>query len=79
MGTGATVPEPPQALLYYKMCESMHIQLVDGGVFDQPHIWLLEYAICQKKTELFDQQNKSGQAVPPTMNDKFAQDYPAPP
>jgi hypothetical protein len=72
-GTKEFVPEPPEALLYFKMCKEMRIPLVAGGVMDQPHIWLMEYAICENKSVFYENQNRASQEVP-SVNDKFAQD-----
>jgi len=46
------VPEKPEALIKYDQCKAMGIPLVEGGLRDQPHIWLYEYAICQQQREL---------------------------
>ena len=46
------VPEKPEALIKYDQCKAMGIPLVEGGLRDQPHIWLYEYAICQQEREL---------------------------
>jgi hypothetical protein len=47
-----SIPEKPQALIMYDQCKAMGIPLLPGGLMDQPHIWLLEYAICQQEREL---------------------------
>lgn len=47
-----SMPKKPQALLMFDQCKAMGIPLIDGGLQDQPHIWLLEYAICQQEREL---------------------------
>ena len=57
-GTTIILPEMPEALVYYYMCNDMKMSLVEGGIYDQPHIWLLEYGICQKRKEIYEQVNK---------------------
>lgn len=36
----------------------MGLPLVEGGVLDQPNIWLEEYGICKRKKQLYEQLNK---------------------
>jgi len=57
------IPEPPEALLLYDMCNDMHIPLVDGGLLDQPHIWLLEYGICLKRKQIWKTVNNNNAPV----------------
>lgn len=45
----------------YDQCRAMGIPLVQGGLQDQPHIWLLEYAICQQERELNSLREKAAQ------------------
>lgn len=43
----------PDALVAFETCQNLGIPIVGGGLLDQPHIWLMEYIICQQETELF--------------------------
>lgn len=36
------------------MCKTMGIPLVEGGIVDQPHIWLMQYAVCAQEVELYE-------------------------
>ncbi len=49
----AKIPEKPEALALFEQCQALHIPLVQGGVRDQPHIWLMEYAVCAQERELW--------------------------
>ena len=46
--------QKPEALVLYEQCVQMGIPMVEGGIRDQPHIWLMEYAICSQETELWN-------------------------
>lgn len=48
------VPPIPDALAQYKQCVQQGIPLVDGGLIDQPYIWLKEYALCEHLTQIFE-------------------------
>lgn len=41
------VPKPAE-LVRYEQVNIMGLPLVEGGVLDQPHIYLLEYGTCRK-------------------------------
>lgn len=56
-GLHPTIPEKPTALRLYEQCKEMGISLVAGGLLDQPHIWLREYAICLQETQLWQAMN----------------------
>jgi hypothetical protein len=74
------IPDLPEALELYEMCTEMHIPLVDGGLLDQPNIWLLEYGICKKRKEIWKQLNINDNApnqkqnMADDLDFKFAQD-----
>jgi len=36
------------------MTQEMGIPLVEGGVRDQPYIWLMEYGICKNEVTLWE-------------------------
>ncbi len=48
------MPEKPEALVLFEQCNKMGIPLVAGGIRDQPHIWLMEYAVCAQEYELWN-------------------------
>jgi hypothetical protein len=50
--------EKPKALEYYEQIEEFGIPLVAGGVFDQPHIFMMQYRVCQRIKDLFESQWK---------------------
>jgi hypothetical protein len=45
MGLKAEIPEKPEAQLLLEMIQTTGLPLVDGGLIDQPHIWLQELAV----------------------------------
>ena len=45
--------EKPEALVLYDKCKSMNLPLVAGGLMDQPHVWLLEFEVCEQETARF--------------------------
>lgn len=56
---GLHISEPapiPEALIQYKLLKRMGFgaQLISGGYSDQPHLWLLEWMICDHEMELFE-------------------------
>ena len=54
---GLTVGEivTPEILIYLEMCESNGIPLVEGGLLNQPHIFLIEASIARTKRSMFEQ------------------------
>lgn len=51
--------QEPVEMIRYKQVRAMGIPLVEGGVMDQPHIWLLQYAVCKNMEDLFAALEKS--------------------
>jgi hypothetical protein len=41
------VPKP-EALIRYEMAESLRMPYVDGGLMDQPWIWVQEHAVVEQ-------------------------------
>lgn len=60
-GLRQTVPEPPEALVYWRQCRALGIPLVAGGLLEQPHIWLLELAIVKEVEDTFEIANALAQ------------------
>lgn len=52
------IPEKPEALQLWEMCEAVGLPLFGGGLMDQPHIWLEELAVVRKIQEMFKQVKK---------------------
>jgi hypothetical protein len=52
------IPEKPEALKLWEQCNTMNLPLYDGGVMDQPHIWLEEWAIVKEVHDLFQPEKK---------------------
>jgi hypothetical protein len=50
-------PEMPEALIIYKQCEALGLPLAEGGLLDQPHIWLLEVGVIKQVTDIFEVVN----------------------
>ena len=59
MGMKVTDPiEKPEALILYEQVTKLGIPLVQGGVMDQPHIWLQEFYVCLEEVETQDRINR---------------------
>lgn len=43
----------PDALAYLRQIETFGLPLFEGGVMAQPHIFLMEYAICVRIERMF--------------------------
>ena len=50
----AKMPPKPEALVTYEKCKALGIPLVEGGVMNQPYIWLQELAVVIDQETLFD-------------------------
>lgn len=46
--------EKPYELILYEQMQEMHVPLVAGGLLDQPHIWLQQYAVVRNVKALFE-------------------------
>lgn len=53
LGVSHEVPQKPTALIYYEQTKELGVPLVEGGLVDQPHIWLQQYAICMQREKLW--------------------------
>jgi hypothetical protein len=64
MGLNPGVPDAPAELIFYHQQKELGIPLVAGGIVDQPHIWLEQYATCMQKetfwTEMIKNAARSG-------------------
>lgn len=47
-------PVKPKSLVEYERCKDLGLPLVEGGVLDQPYIWLQEIAIIIEQKQLFE-------------------------
>ena len=61
-GLNVEVPEKPQALVLYQQCKSLGFHLVEGGLVDQPHIWLQEVAVVADIEALYDMLRRRADA-----------------
>lgn len=43
--------EKPAELIVYEQIVELKQPLLEGGIMDQPHIWLMQYAICKNHIE----------------------------
>lgn len=55
------LPDKPEALILYEQIKEMGIPLVDGGIVDQPHIFMEQYAVCSTRTKLWDMLDRRAQ------------------
>ena len=53
-GLPVAIPDKPDALVFYEMTIDMGIPLVNGGLRDQPHIWMMEYKICKNEVTIWE-------------------------
>jgi len=59
------LPEKPEALILYEQTKELGIPLVEGGVVDQPHIWMEQYAVCAMRTKMWDALDAAAAQHPP--------------
>jgi hypothetical protein len=57
------IPEMPDALAYLRQIEHFGTPLVSGGMMAQPHIFLMEYAICVRVERMFKLAAQAQQQV----------------
>lgn len=53
-GVNREVPRPPEAYVKLQQCERLGLPLMEGGLMDQPHIWLLEVGVIREVERVFD-------------------------
>jgi hypothetical protein len=53
MGVHRKSPEKPIEFIYYEQINELQIPLVGGGILDQPHIWLIQYAVCMNRSKFW--------------------------
>lgn len=58
-------PKKPQALVLYQQCEALGLNLMGGGLVDQPHIWLQEIAVVSDTERAFKALQSTGDSRPP--------------
>lgn len=49
MGASNKLPDKPDAMLRYEEIKELGVPLVEGGVMDQPHIFMMEYDVVRNK------------------------------
>lgn len=59
LGLRTIIPDKPEALILTEQCKDLGLPLVQGGIEDQPYIWMKEYAICVQTKALFEAINKA--------------------
>ena len=47
------MPPKPKAFVQYERCKTLGIPLVEGGVMNQPYLWLQELAVIIEEETLF--------------------------
>lgn len=47
------IPQKPEALILWEQCQALGLPLVDGGLEDQPHIWIEEVAVIRDAQQEF--------------------------
>lgn len=51
-------PEKPVAYILYEQCKELNLPLLEGGIMDQPHIWLMQWAVCMQREALWRSINE---------------------
>lgn len=51
-GSAVEIPELPEAVIYYLKMQATGLPLVEGGLIDQPHIFLEEIKVVSETYEL---------------------------
>jgi hypothetical protein len=57
-----TPPIKPVAYILYEQCKELNLPLTEGGIMDQPHIWLMQWAVCMQRESLWrsiDERNST--------------------
>jgi hypothetical protein len=47
------IPDRPEALTLWEKCQWLGLPLMEGGLADQPHLWIEEVAVVRDIQELF--------------------------
>jgi len=63
-GVNVKIPDKPEALLLLQKCRAIGVPLVEGGLIDQPFIWLQEVAVVTEVTQLFEMLEKAKNQPP---------------
>lgn len=50
------VPDKPEAMVLWEQCQAFSLPLVEGGLLDQPHLWLEEVAVLKEVREAFSRE-----------------------
>jgi len=53
-GHKVPLPDKPEALYLYEQCKEMKMPLVTGALRDQPHIWMMEWRVCDNEVSLWE-------------------------
>jgi hypothetical protein len=62
------LPEKPVAYIFYEQCKELNLPLIEGGIMDQPHIWLMQWAVCMQREALWrsiDERSQSRKTQEP--------------
>lgn len=60
--------EKPYELILYEMVCDMGLPVLAGGIMDQPHIWLLQYAVVRNIKLIFELQARQAEANKESAN-----------
>lgn len=53
-GLRVDLPEKPDALVFYEQVKELRMPLVEGAIMDQPHIWMMEYKLCDNQVKIWN-------------------------
>jgi hypothetical protein len=78
-GRASQMPPKPEAMILYEQCLNMQIPIVQGGLRDQPHIWLLEWRVIQQELELWEAvHRRNNEAVNAAQSQEFTSPFTSP-
>jgi hypothetical protein len=58
-GLTVEMPEKAEAVILWEQCEALGSGIYDGGVIDQPYIFMQEVAVIRNTNELFENLRNS--------------------
>lgn len=67
MGLKTKIPQRPKSLVEYERCKALGLPLAEGGVLNQPYIWLQEIAVIIEQETLFEMLRKRSRGTPEAL------------